>query len=299
VSADADRIPPTLRWQLCRHDVQLSSCSECALQRIAQLTAELAEARRELDYIRGADREVAIRVDELLAERAAHERTKAELAAERKDRSDAADSVYRALTDGVAARIHGRSAEPPFEAGTLRCRAWLIGYGGQECADDRDAAQSELARLHAAIDAHLPRYALDREGNASERIKHAGRELQVGIPKIDEMANRLFEVKAELAEATKRANEVPGLSAALDEARWALEQVRDNRACGSQTCGQIAERVLAGSVNVERLRALAARVPLLDALADAVRAYRDAPNSQYFAAMVTALDAVHAKGGVG
>lgn len=81
----------------------------------------------------------------------------------------------------------------------------------------------------------------------------------------------IAQLRRDLAAATKRANEVPGLSAALDEARCGLEQVRDNRACNSQTCGQIAERVLSGKMNAVALRALAARVPLLEAVATIAR----------------------------
>lgn len=85
----------------------------------------------------------------------------------------------------------------------------------------------------------------------------------------------IAQLRRDLAAATKRANEVPGLSAAFDEARCGLEQVRDNRACNSQTCGQIAERVLSGKMNAVALRVLAERVPLLEAVATGLKLWRD------------------------
>lgn len=96
-------------------------------------------------------------------------------------------------------------------------------------------------------------------------------------------------LRRELADATRRANEVPGLSAALDEARYALEQVKANRACGSNTCAQIAERVLSGKVNATALRVLAARVPLLEALVTAYRNHQPVTDP-HVVAKLTALD---------
>lgn len=70
-----DAIPATLRFALCKHDILLSACEGCSLQRNAALEAELAEARHELAQWNSM--ECKHKVD-LAAERAAHERTKAE-----------------------------------------------------------------------------------------------------------------------------------------------------------------------------------------------------------------------------
>jgi hypothetical protein len=82
-----DGIPKTLRFALCKHDTLLSGCEGCALQRIAQLEAELAEARRECEWPRykrlAEENGNSARAFEtaLDAERAAHARTQATLEA--------------------------------------------------------------------------------------------------------------------------------------------------------------------------------------------------------------------------
>jgi len=71
-------IPKMLRFALCKHDTLLSGCEGCALQRIAQLEAELAEARKASASHEGTcDSVIAI----LAEERAAHARTQATLEA--------------------------------------------------------------------------------------------------------------------------------------------------------------------------------------------------------------------------
>jgi septal ring factor EnvC (AmiA/AmiB activator) len=100
----------------CGHKHQVAKCSRCnccdlfngmppvALadaDRIAQLTAELAEAREEIE----AQASSYVRAGELLrAERAAHERTKAELAKASTERGATLAAIRSANAEVVAAQ---------------------------------------------------------------------------------------------------------------------------------------------------------------------------------------------------
>lgn len=70
--------------------------------------------------------------------------------------------------------------------------------------------------------------------------------------------------KTIIAELTRTKADVEALLKAEIAAheRTKADAIKANRACGSQTCGQIADDVLSGKVNTARLRAIAARVPL-------------------------------------
>ena len=169
MSADADRIAETLRFALCVHDVQLSRCSECALVRIAQLTAELASrdriAQHDTDTHHRIVADRAQLTADLEAERAAHERTKAELAEVRKQR------------DGHE-----------FELGRIHAMYREVVSDMRGVIRERDAA------ITRATDAEL---LLSVSREACESVQHQLEEMRVLV---DERGARLEAAQAEAAE---------------------------------------------------------------------------------------------------
>lgn len=166
MSADADRIPRCTRCGKRRGDAVATKCNRdgvgCDFEggRIAALEAELAEARKQqrLGWDRAAekDRAYGAALAERDADRAAHERTKAELA-EWKLRAEVAERQWNRVLDVEAERDAAQAREQAACAllADAEEKLDIVNSRNDELDGAVDAAQAEAAELrHIATESH-------------------------------------------------------------------------------------------------------------------------------------------------